>query len=64
MNKIILEPILGSLGILIAGFATIPLVGKLAGADISMSQGLVMGLVFFILRFFWLLVLRLTFSKK
>ena len=62
--KIVWEPFLGSAGILVASAVTIPLVGFLVGAHISSTQGLQMGVVFFALRFIWLLFLRYIFSRS
>jgi len=65
MNKrLLIEPLLGSLGILLAGFLTIPLAAYFVGADVSTAQGFEMGLIFFAGRFAWLALLRLIFSKK
>jgi hypothetical protein len=64
MKRLVLEPLLGSVGILIAGFLTIPLAAYFVGADISPEQGFEMGLIFFAGRFAWLALLRLIFSKK
>jgi len=64
MTRLFVEPLLGSMGILLVGFVTIPLAAYFVGADISTAQGLEMGLIFFSGRFVWLLVLRLIFSKK
>lgn len=62
--KRFLEPFIGSIGILFAGVLTIPFAGGIAGTSISYSQALTMGVVFFILRFAWLCLLRWYFSRS
>ena len=64
MKHLVLEPLLGSWGILLAGFVTIPLAAYAVWAEVSAQQGFEMGLIFFIARFVWLYLLRLTFSRK
>jgi len=64
MTRLFGEPLIGSLGILLAGFVTIPLAAYFVGANVSSAQGLEMGLIFFVGRFVWLSVLRLIFSKR
>lgn len=63
-KHLIVEPLLGSLGILLAGSLTIPLAAHFVGADVSAAQGIEMGLIFFAGRFAWLSLLRLIFSKR
>lgn len=58
------ESFIGSLGILVAGFLTIPIVGKLAGVEMTATQGVEMSAFFFIGRFVWLYALRVFFSNK
>lgn len=59
--KIVLEAFVGSFGILIFGFVSIPLVGYFVGADITMDQGFGMSIIFFIARIFWLVIVRRLF---
>jgi hypothetical protein len=63
MTRLFLEPLLGSIGILLAGFLTIPLAAYFVGATVSAEQGFEMGLIFFVARFAWLSLLRLIFSR-
>lgn len=63
MKKFI-EPLLGSLGILIAGIITIPFAGYLSGVSIDAAAALKMSIYFFIGRFIWLYILRHFFSKE
>lgn len=57
-----IEPLIGSLGIAIAGMFTIPLVGRMWNVSMTWKQGLGMSLTFFILRFIWLAFLRNEFA--
>jgi hypothetical protein len=58
------ESLLGSIGILIAGYWTIPLIGYMSGVEIDGSAGLKMSIMFFIARFVWLYLLRRIFSGR
>lgn len=58
-----IESLLGSIGILIVGFWTIPLAGYFAGVEISGGAGMQMSLMFFVARFIWLYALRCIFSR-
>ena len=58
-----LEAFIGSLGILLFGMLSIPVVGHLFGVQISMEQGFYMGATFFVLRFAWLYLLRKLFHR-
>ena len=58
------EPFIGSLGILIAGIITIPLAGSASGVDVNSYQALQMSFIFFVLRFFWLYILRNYFEGR
>jgi hypothetical protein len=60
----ILEPFIGSLGILVFGFISIPIVGHLSGAEIDLVSAVKMSFIFFIGRFIWLYILRQIFSKN
>jgi hypothetical protein len=46
--------IVGSLGILLAGFATIPLAAWVSGAHVDLVQGAKMSIIFFLGRIVWL----------
>jgi hypothetical protein len=63
MKRILFEPLLGSGGILLAGFFTIPLAAYLTGASVTFAQGFEMSVMFFVARFAWLLALRFLFSR-
>jgi len=56
------EALVGSMGIMLVGFLTIPLAGHVAGLRISSVQAFAMSWVFFILRLLWLLALRCYFE--
>ncbi len=58
------ESLIGSLGIMVFGWVSIPLVGYMAGVSITGSQGVKMSAYFFVLRLAWLYGLRLYFSGK
>jgi hypothetical protein len=60
----IIESLLGSFGIMVVGWATIPFAGYVAGVQITATQGFKMGLIFFVTRFLWLYALRFWFSKR
>lgn len=59
-----LESFIGSLGILAVGVFSIPFVAKIYGIEMSHAQGAQMSGTFFLLRWGWLYILRLYFSKK
>jgi len=61
---IVLESFIGSLGILVFGFLSIPLAAKWMGASITLDQGIGMSFIFFVSRFLWLLCLRSFFAHK
>jgi hypothetical protein len=56
-----LEAFIGSFGILIFGFLSIPVAAAMVGAQVSASQGAQMSFIFFVLRFVWLYMLRRVF---
>ena len=60
MNAI--ESFIGSLGILLGGFVTIPLVGRMYGVKINWKQAVKMSITFFFLRWIWLFSVREFFS--
>ena len=62
-TRALAEAFVGSLGIFLAGFMTLPLAGFVAGVHVSMGQGAVMGLVLGVLRTIWFYVLRITWKK-
>lgn len=57
------EAFIASLGIMAFGWVSIPVVGHMAGVQITAHQGAVMSAWFFVLRFAWLYALRELFSK-
>lgn len=59
-----LEAFVGTFGIAVVGWLTIPLAARVAGAQIEPSQAVVMSAVFFVGRFFWLLAVRHFFHAK
>jgi len=63
-GSIVLEAFIGSLGILVFGFLSIPLAAKWMGASITLDQGMGMSFIFFVSRFLWLLCLRAFFAEK
>lgn len=58
-----LEAFVASLGILVAGFVTIPLAAWAVGAHVTTAQGAGMGALFFVARFAWLWLLRCYFER-
>ena len=64
MNKNVLEPFLGSLGILLAGVFTIPFAGSISGVNIDYYQAIKMSVLFFIGRFLWLYFLRKVYDSN
>lgn len=58
-----MEALVGSLGILVASFVTVPLAAWLVGAHVTAAQGAGMGLLFFVLRFAWLWLVRVVFER-
>ena len=62
--NLLIEPLLGSAGILLMGFATIPLVASAVGASISMTQGAALSCIFFLARWAWLAALRGYFGGR
>lgn len=58
-----LEAFIGSAVVTLFGFFSIPLVASFVGVNISQRQGAVMGAIFFVMRFIWLYILRIIFSK-
>lgn len=58
-----LEALVASLGILLAGFVTLPLAAWLVGAHLTAGQGAGMGVVLFVLRFAWLWAVRAGFDR-
>ena len=63
MSRLLIEPAIASAGMLLAGAFTIPAAAALVGAQITDAQGAEMSLVLFVLRFGWLLAVRVFFSK-
>lgn len=61
MNAI--EAFVASLGILLFGFATVPLAGWAVGVSITPQQGAGMGLLFFAGRFVLLWAVRTAFHR-
>lgn len=59
-----LEAFVGTVGIALVGWLTIPLAAAVAGVDISTGQALTMSAVFFIGRFLWLLAVRCVFHSR
>ena len=59
-----LEALIASLGIMLFGWLSIPVVGHFAGVQITAQQGIVMSAWFFVLRLAWLYALRIFFSKR
>ena len=57
------EALLGSAGILLAGFLIIPLEASVVGAQISYVQGASISILFFFARWIWLFLLRMWFSR-
>lgn len=57
------ESVIGSLGILIFGFITIPFAASVSGAQVSQVAAIKMSLLFFVGRIIWLYILRLSFDK-
>lgn len=58
-----LEAFVASLGILLAGFVTLPLAAWLVGAHLTAGQGAGMGAILFVLRFLWLWGVRAAFHR-
>ncbi len=59
----LLEAFVASLGIMLFGWLSIPVVGHLAGVQITTHQGVVMSAWFFVLRLAWLYALRHVFER-
>ena len=57
------EALVASLGIMVMGWVSIPLVGHISGVEITVGQGVVMSAWFFVFRLVWLYALRLLFAK-
>lgn len=57
------EALVASLGIMLMGWVSIPLVGHMSGVDITINQGVVMSAWFFVFRLVWLYALRLIFAR-
>jgi hypothetical protein len=62
-NKKAAESFVGSAGILIVGFLSIPIAAWFVGANVSSMQGLGMGGLFFLARWAWLYIVRTTFER-
>lgn len=58
------EALVGSAGILFAGFVTIPLTASVVGATVSLQHGASMSILFFFGRWIYLFALRMWFAKK
>ena len=58
------EALVGSAGILLAGFLTIPLAAHVSGAHVTVAQGVSMSVMFFFTRWIWLFLVRLWFSRS
>ena len=58
-----LEALIGSTGIMLFGWLSIPIVGHLAGVEITTNQGVTMSAYFFVLRLLWLYALRRVFTR-
>jgi uncharacterized membrane protein len=59
-----IEPLIGSLGIWLAGIVTLPFTSSIAGATITPYQALKMGGILFVMRLIWLCILRLWFLRR
>lgn len=59
-----LEALVGTVGIALVGWLTIPLAAAVAGVDISTGQAVTMSAVFFAGRFLWLLAVRHFFFSR
>lgn len=59
-----IEALVASLGIAAFGWLSIPVVGHLAGVQISGTQGITMSAYFFVLRLAWLYALRCYFDWR
>lgn len=57
------EALLGSVGIMVVGFITIPFAGSIAGANITLEQASKMSAVFFMGRLMWLWLLRHNYDR-
>lgn len=53
-----LEAFVGTFGIALVGWITIPLAASVAGVEMSTTQAVTMSAVFFVGRFLWLLAVR------
>lgn len=58
------ESMVGSAGILLAGFITIPLAARAVGATVTLEQGASMSILFFFGRWIYLFALRMWFQAK
>lgn len=63
-RPVLLEALIGSAGILLAGLVTIPLTAWAVGASVNMAQGAGMSVLFFVGRFVWLALLRAWFERR
>ena len=61
---ILLESFINSFSILLFGFVSIPIVAYMNGVDVNFRQGAIMSIMFFSLRFFWNLFIRIYFNRK
>lgn len=59
-----LESLIGSFGIVLFGFISIPHIGGIYGVEITDLQGAQMSATFFVMRFGWLYFLRKVFDRK
>ena len=57
------EALVASLGIMVMGWVSIPVVGHISGVHITVQQGVTMSAWFFVFRLAWLYLLRRLFSK-
>ena len=64
MKNLLIEPFIGSLGILIFGVVSIQFAGSLVGVQMTSMQSFGMSLIFFVARFIWLAILRFYFGGK
>jgi hypothetical protein len=57
------EAMVGSLGILLFGFLSLPALAWLVGGSLTTGHGAVIGVILFVLRFLWLWAVRTAFSR-
>ena len=57
------EALVGSLGILLFGFVSLPVLAWLVGGSLTAGQGAIVGAILFFLRFLWLWGVRAAFHR-